>query len=167
MLPTSEGVEPATSWSPVGRRIQLSHRDRNCKSYSHVFSKNIRIMPYLTIKVLTICQVMTTLVLNNWAPMVFTSGCSGVICSLCGHVTTKCGAFSCFVQFFVLLLCLVWSLSLTGITLLEKRDLVPLNLFCGLCTVCCSFICSTASWHWYSTSSRHWYAMFCDCFLSL
>ena len=25
MLPTSVGVEPATSWSPVGRRIQLSH----------------------------------------------------------------------------------------------------------------------------------------------
>ena len=28
MLPTSAGVEPATSWSPVGRRIQLSHRSR-------------------------------------------------------------------------------------------------------------------------------------------
>ena len=28
MLPTSVGVEPATSWSPVGRRIQLSHRGR-------------------------------------------------------------------------------------------------------------------------------------------
>ena len=26
MLPTSAGVEPATSWSPVGWRIQLSHR---------------------------------------------------------------------------------------------------------------------------------------------
>ena len=26
MLPTSAGVEPATSWSPVGRCIQLSHR---------------------------------------------------------------------------------------------------------------------------------------------
>ena len=26
MLPTSVGVEPETSWSPVGRRIQLSHR---------------------------------------------------------------------------------------------------------------------------------------------
>ena len=26
MLPISAGVEPATSWSPVGRRIQLSHR---------------------------------------------------------------------------------------------------------------------------------------------
>ena len=24
MLPTSAGVEPATSWSPVGRRIQKS-----------------------------------------------------------------------------------------------------------------------------------------------
>ena len=28
MLPTSAGVEPATSWSPVGRRIQRSHRGR-------------------------------------------------------------------------------------------------------------------------------------------
>ena len=28
MLPTSAGVAPATSWSPVGRRIQLSHRGR-------------------------------------------------------------------------------------------------------------------------------------------
>ena len=28
MLPTTAGVEPATSWSPVGRRIQLSHRGR-------------------------------------------------------------------------------------------------------------------------------------------
>ena len=28
MLPTSAGVEPATSWSPVGRRIQLSHQGR-------------------------------------------------------------------------------------------------------------------------------------------
>ena len=26
MLPTSAGVEPATFWSPVGRRIQLSHQ---------------------------------------------------------------------------------------------------------------------------------------------
>ena len=28
MLLTSAGFEPVTSWSPVGRRIQLSHRDR-------------------------------------------------------------------------------------------------------------------------------------------
>ena len=28
MLPTSAGIEPATSWSPDGRRIQLSHRGR-------------------------------------------------------------------------------------------------------------------------------------------
>ena len=28
MLPTSAGVEPTTSWSPVGRRIQLSHQGR-------------------------------------------------------------------------------------------------------------------------------------------
>ena len=30
MLPTSAGVEPATSWSPVGWRIQLSHQGRLC-----------------------------------------------------------------------------------------------------------------------------------------
>ena len=34
MLPTSAGVEPATSWSPVGRRIQLSHRGRHLKLVS-------------------------------------------------------------------------------------------------------------------------------------
>ena len=34
MLPTSAGVEPATSWSPVGRRIQLSHRGRQDKYVS-------------------------------------------------------------------------------------------------------------------------------------
>ena len=28
MLPTSAGVEPATSWSSVGRHIQLSHGGR-------------------------------------------------------------------------------------------------------------------------------------------
>ena len=38
MLPTSAGVEPATSWSPVGRRIQLSHRGRLFKA-NNVFSK--------------------------------------------------------------------------------------------------------------------------------
>ena len=33
MLPTSAGVEPATSWSPVGRRIQLSHRGRPAQGF--------------------------------------------------------------------------------------------------------------------------------------
>ena len=33
MLPTSAGVDPATSWSPVGRRIQLSHRGRQHSRY--------------------------------------------------------------------------------------------------------------------------------------
>ena len=28
IMPTSAGVEPATSWSPIGRRIHLSHRGR-------------------------------------------------------------------------------------------------------------------------------------------
>ena len=36
MLPTSAGVEPATSWSPVGRRIQLSHRGRQ-PVWKHVY----------------------------------------------------------------------------------------------------------------------------------
>ena len=36
MLPTSAGVEPATSWSSVGRRIQLSHRGK-----AYVFVKEI------------------------------------------------------------------------------------------------------------------------------
>ena len=31
ILPTSAGVEPATAWSPVGRRIQLSRRGRQWK----------------------------------------------------------------------------------------------------------------------------------------
>ena len=35
MLPTSAGVEPATSWSPVGRRIQLSHRGRHLYLLQH------------------------------------------------------------------------------------------------------------------------------------
>ena len=44
MLPTSAGVEPVTSWSPVGRRIQLSHRGRH-------FSKIVR-----TFVLYRICQ---------------------------------------------------------------------------------------------------------------
>ena len=35
MLPTSAGVEPATSWSPVGRRIQQSHRGRLTIQYDY------------------------------------------------------------------------------------------------------------------------------------
>ena len=34
MLPTSAGVEPVTSWSPVRRRIQLSHRGRQRQGMS-------------------------------------------------------------------------------------------------------------------------------------
>ena len=33
MLPTLAGVEPVTSWSPVGRRIQMSHPGRPFNSY--------------------------------------------------------------------------------------------------------------------------------------
>ena len=56
MLPTSAGVEPATSWSPVGRRIQLSHRGRQfvCVAYmhtrmcalrKHAYSNILKILP--------------------------------------------------------------------------------------------------------------------------
>ena len=38
MLPTLAGVEPATSWSPVGRRIQLSHRGLIMKYFLWSFS---------------------------------------------------------------------------------------------------------------------------------
>ena len=41
MLPTSAGVEPATSWSPVGRRIQLSHRGRRYPYKAHAFKENV------------------------------------------------------------------------------------------------------------------------------
>ena len=37
MLSTSAEVEPATSWSPVGRRVQLSHRDRQKVSIVFLF----------------------------------------------------------------------------------------------------------------------------------
>ena len=36
MLLTSAGVEPATSWSPVGRRIQLSHRGRHISDVAYI-----------------------------------------------------------------------------------------------------------------------------------
>ena len=40
MLPISAGVEPATSWNPVGRRIQLSHRGRLHEMSKPVFWEN-------------------------------------------------------------------------------------------------------------------------------
>ena len=50
MLPTSAGVEPATSWSPVGRRIQLSHRGRQISINTHFmkFSTDLffKVCPY-------------------------------------------------------------------------------------------------------------------------
>ena len=39
MLPTSAGVEPATSWSPVERRIQMSHRGRHFLAEKHNLSR--------------------------------------------------------------------------------------------------------------------------------
>ena len=45
ILPTSAGVEPVTSWSPVGWRIQLSHRGWLCSNnnllYSHYHSEGV------------------------------------------------------------------------------------------------------------------------------
>ena len=46
MLPTSAGVEPATSWSPVGRRIQLSHRGRRKYKFYIFTSENITFSKY-------------------------------------------------------------------------------------------------------------------------
>ena len=40
MLPTSAGVEPATSWSPVGRRIQLSHRGQQYNDLDPIYTEN-------------------------------------------------------------------------------------------------------------------------------
>ena len=45
MLPTSARVEPATSWSPVGRRIQLRYRGRQetiCMKCQILFSEKIK-----------------------------------------------------------------------------------------------------------------------------
>ena len=50
MLPTSAGVEPATSWSPVGRRIQMSHRGQHQtdKKYNTITLKqNLKPEKYL------------------------------------------------------------------------------------------------------------------------
>ena len=41
MLPTSAGVEPATSWSPVGQRIQLSHERLAVKWSSDLTEESI------------------------------------------------------------------------------------------------------------------------------
>ena len=43
MLPTSAGVEPASSWSPVRRRIQLSHRGRLLCLFQHYLNDNERL----------------------------------------------------------------------------------------------------------------------------
>ena len=43
-LPTSAGVEPAISWSPVGRRIQLSHRGRPCFPDETQETKDIHVL---------------------------------------------------------------------------------------------------------------------------
>ena len=46
MLPTSAGIEPATSWSPVGRRIQLSHRGRQASSWKGFTPKGGKFFPF-------------------------------------------------------------------------------------------------------------------------
>ena len=43
VLPTSAGVEPATSWSPVGRRIQLSHQGRSCVRVGEGYSEEFEV----------------------------------------------------------------------------------------------------------------------------
>ena len=48
MLPTSAGVEPATSWSPVGRRIQLSHRGRHLSKVQSIYGGVYSTPTYLT-----------------------------------------------------------------------------------------------------------------------
>ena len=40
MLPTSAGVEPATSWSLVGRHIQLSHRGQQYNDLDPIYTEN-------------------------------------------------------------------------------------------------------------------------------
>ena len=45
MLPTSAGDEPATSWSPVGQRIQLSHRGRQVNHQPDKFLSPIFVFP--------------------------------------------------------------------------------------------------------------------------
>ena len=42
MLPTLAGVEPATSWSPVGRRIQLSHRGRLDRQVQYLQDREVK-----------------------------------------------------------------------------------------------------------------------------
>ena len=44
MLPTSAGVEPGTSWSPVGRRIHLSHRGKPVGSGNSVKMRACRVI---------------------------------------------------------------------------------------------------------------------------
>ena len=63
MLPSSAGVEPATSWSPAGRRIQLSHRGRR-KKMSRVLGKSIK-YPKIWWPVAGPCDIMILVTLTN------------------------------------------------------------------------------------------------------
>ena len=51
MLPTSAGVEPATSWSPVGRRIQLSLFICSTVVCEAAYAPYFRLMRYSIFKV--------------------------------------------------------------------------------------------------------------------
>ena len=53
MLPTSAGVEPATSWSPVGRRIQLSHQGRLTTTTAATTTTTIIIITIIIIIIIT------------------------------------------------------------------------------------------------------------------
>ena len=64
ILPTSAGVEPMTSWSPVGRRIQLSHWGRPilirlCKHLTEsLLGTHVqRYIFWVVVQLLTLCML--------------------------------------------------------------------------------------------------------------
>ena len=59
---------------------------------------------------------------------------SGVVCSLYGLVATRFGAFSCFVMYVVLLLCLV-IMSSSVIILLGNREMLAWRCFSLVCVL--------------------------------
>ena len=73
MLPTSAGVEPATSWSPVGRRVQLSHWGR------------LSIL-YMIVNLMLPNQAPDSCVNPSWRPLALKGipvKCIPIICQLC------------------------------------------------------------------------------------
>ena len=68
MLPSSAGVEPATSWSPVGWRIQLSHRGQllTCMSTHNIYFYGELRKKYL--RIITKYSPLTLVLLNPDIP---------------------------------------------------------------------------------------------------